>query len=491
MSWLTGLILLASAASTVLASVSYDLYDETKDSGHGLYHIYVDLQITNLRLVDARNSNFQVSGILYYAWRDDLMPGIPSSGKKNGRFYGTGTNQGTPPPAAQNGANSKPLFWPNHVWSNRLGSVAESNPLWVIRWAPPDWTGVSLDPAQSGQGTESSTEWWVTYQVEFVATYLQPQNLRDFPFDRQTVLMVLESRAHSDSTMIWEMAPSLTTDLIPLLGQPDGFNISKPVAFIDTAEYPKVGLKTSRLSVGLVLDRDPSFFVTSFVQPLSLTMCITILTIALMPVSQVGPRNGAATGGIGTTVSWVFVVSNMVPVLPYPTRLHSYLRFCFFMFAAIFVYNSWAYLMLDRFKTQVENARKSFKGRLACFCACCGICTIPGGEPAKVTSSDNKGDKDKDSVEKIGNKKDDDAVVTIEPTEKLLQYFLDKDAKEKEKADKEKAKKEFSVPTACLPGALSDYTSKMDVTFMFIFFTTYIIGTSLILRGPLPSVVIP
>ena len=41
---------------------------------------------------------------------------------------------------------------------------------------------------------------------------------------------------------------------------------------------------------------NPAVMAASAAMP-ALTMCMTILTIALMPVSQVGPRNTATTGG--------------------------------------------------------------------------------------------------------------------------------------------------------------------------------------------------
>ena len=477
----------------------------------GVKHVvYLDMQIVNLRLVDARQSSFSASGILYYAWRDDTLVGTA-----DGKPYG-------PPTAVNN------LFAPNHVWSNRLGTVTEQNALFVVRPAPPAWTGV--DPVASG------SEAWVAYSVEVTATFLQPQNLREFPYDTQTVLMELESRQHSTATMVWQLAPDIYDDLSPSLGQPDGFNISDVTAAVDVSYYPKVGLETSRAKLGLVLDRDPAFFVSSFVQPLSLTMCMTILSIAMLPVGQIGPRNGAATGGIGTTVSWVFVTSNMVPVLPYPTRLHSYLRFCFFLFAAIFVYNAVAYVALDRYKTQMESARKSFNGRLAFCCACCGVCALPALEGDKKKEVAGKDDKDaagkssaavrdsssssaaSEGKESRGeltvvdmDHKADAAEVVEEPpvakrggaakaaaggdaaaeaTLKLLQHFLDKAAEEKAEKDKEKAKKEFKTATACIPGSLADFSARVDLAFMLVFFAVYIVGTVLILKGPLPNVVL-
>ena len=122
--------------------------------------------------------------------------------------------------------------------------------------------------------------------------------------------MDLESRVHSSDAMVWKLAPYIDVELLPLLGQPDGFNVSGTLSDVDVAYYPKIGLRTSRARIGLFLDRDPSFFVTSFVQPLSLTMCMTILAIAALPISQIVPRNVAATGGMSTTVSCASTETN-------------------------------------------------------------------------------------------------------------------------------------------------------------------------------------
>ena len=64
--------------------------------------------------------------------------------------------------------------------------------MFVFRTAPPTWTAQDSGGAPQG---------WVAYQVEITATFLQPQNLRDFPFDRQLVQMDLESRVHDTSAM--------------------------------------------------------------------------------------------------------------------------------------------------------------------------------------------------------------------------------------------------------------------------------------------------
>ena len=219
----------------------------------------------------------------------------------------------------------------------------------------------------------------------------------------------------------------------------------------------------------------------------------------------------------------------MVPVLPYPTRLHSYLRLNFFMFAAVFVYNCFAFVMFDRYKVQMESSRKSFGGRLAFCCACCGCCALPAipkedGDKKKGKEEPAAGNRgsaavrdssSSSSLEEAEGKESDVAVVDMDADappaaaarrgsgkpasrdsseaatlKKLLQFFLDKEAKEQEEKDKEKKKKEFKRATACIPGALSDFAARCDFVFMLLFFSAYILGTVLVLRGPLPRVVL-
>ena len=87
---------LAAADARELAGI-YDPYDPSGTNPPRT--VYVDFQLTTLRLVDARQSSFSASGILYYAWRDDtLLTSIAVDGKPYG------------PPSSTNN-----LFWPNHV----------------------------------------------------------------------------------------------------------------------------------------------------------------------------------------------------------------------------------------------------------------------------------------------------------------------------------------------------------------------------------------
>jgi len=46
------------------------------------------------------------------------------------------------------------------------------------------------------------------------------------------------------------------------------------------------------------------------------------------------------------------------------------------------------------------------------------------------------------------------------------------------------------VATACIPGSLADFSARVDVVFMLAFFSVYLVGTIMVLKGPLPNSVL-
>jgi hypothetical protein len=110
----------AAAEHIRALATDYAFYDPTDPSGTK-HTVYVDLQVINLRLVDARQSTFSASGILYYTWQDNALVGTA-----DGKPYG--------PPTASNN-----LFWPNHV---RCGKRSRCPASWRLRSRRPDIIGL-------------------------------------------------------------------------------------------------------------------------------------------------------------------------------------------------------------------------------------------------------------------------------------------------------------------------------------------------------------
>lgn len=119
----------------------------------------------------------------------------------------------------------------------------------------PHWTGV-----QDSVGT------WITGQIRVTGTFHQPQSLRDFPFDSQSISISIQSIDWPADYMTYAFPPSAVNAFIPQ-EEIDGW--SKAVASV---KIDKVSGRTNvaRAIFTVVVQRIPGFFVNRFVEPLCL-----------------------------------------------------------------------------------------------------------------------------------------------------------------------------------------------------------------------------
>lgn len=119
----------------------------------------------------------------------------------------------------------------------------------------PDWTGV-LDTA----GT------WITGQTRVTGTFLQPQSLKEFPFDSQSASISIQSNTWSAALVTYAIPPSAVDALLPR-EDIDGWSKTGASVKID-----KVSGRTdvSRATFTVAVQRIPGFYINRFVQPLCL-----------------------------------------------------------------------------------------------------------------------------------------------------------------------------------------------------------------------------
>lgn len=120
---------------------------------------------------------------------------------------------------------------------------------------PPDWTGVSGDG-----GT------WITGSIRISGTFLQPQTLKEFPFDSQSASISIQSSSWPADLVTYAIPPGAIDAFIPQ-GDIDGWSKKGASVKID-----KVSGRTdvSRATFTVALERIPGFYINRFVQPLCL-----------------------------------------------------------------------------------------------------------------------------------------------------------------------------------------------------------------------------
>ena len=314
--------------------------------------VWVKANVVGIRAVSAATSSFIFEGSLQYAWRDDSLYYYFNDGDTyadlplvNGRspaaysdFYLQAVASYVPEFAGDKPVTGLPSL------NNAIGVVGRlagsSAEIWKIEYGVPDWLLLDVKAEEGDYST------WVTGLVTYTGLQVQaPQELRDFPYDVQTLSLRLVNRAAvtplnaSDMILKFVAASSAPGGLAS--GDPDGYKI---VATSATTATNGEGFGT--LTLSWTLRRLPDFFVNRFVLPLSLVTVLIIFLLAANPAA----RAMASFTMIGTVVSFLFVSGQSVPALPYRTRLDNYFTLHFFLAFFVGLYNLFATNRADRLK---------------------------------------------------------------------------------------------------------------------------------------------
>jgi hypothetical protein len=312
----------------------------------GARTVYVDCMALSLRLVSAVSSSYVLSAWIFVAWEETAA--LTAKGLVN------------------DGDEYVPLasdFVPAVTLPLKIAATVEG-PAYFVNKGTPEWTGAAPPDANA---------LWVTGSMLVTGTFLQAQSLRDFPFDTQDMVLSLESD-NADADMVFASAPFAAEDFIPP-ADVDGFTTRGAFARVDTASYPSIGFSSSRLQLGLTLERKPSFYLFRFIFPLTLVMIMVFATpsLALGRTDRFSP----AFTGFSATVTFLFVASNSVPQLSYLTRLDMFFALNFISCAAVWLSGLMSYVAADRLKAAAAEARASNGGRLALCCAPRGARAAP------------------------------------------------------------------------------------------------------------------
>lgn len=208
--------------------------------------------------------------------------------------------------------------------------------LTVVYGQWPAWTGLgnaTLDVTYNATSPDGVLQpVFVVGSHSFAVTFTQPQNLIDFPFDKQAATFSFVNSKSTADNLFFVPAPAMTAPgnasslYVPNI---DGFFIESTGAAVDTRG------PNSRVTITYNLARNPAFFVNRFVVPLSMVMVMAALFIGV----DIERRMMVPLTAFASTVSFLFVSGQSVPQLPYSTRLDRYFQLCFFYAFAIFLYN--------------------------------------------------------------------------------------------------------------------------------------------------------
>jgi len=273
--WLSMLLVAFGAIPSESAEVSRPTTGPVK--------VYVTIFIIDVDEINSASQNFDANVYIQYRWRDQRL--------------------------AHKGSKSivRPL---DEIW----------NPL------------IQILNQQSIQQTfarrvEVFSDGRVVYRQRAWGTFSQPLQLRDFPFDEQTIRIDLVAAGYSPEDL------SLTIDngsgIAPVLSIPD-WSVLDWRTQSGVIETGPENTPVSTASLVVDLKRHPGFFIVKVLLPLVLIVLMSWTVFWINP-QNAGPQISISVTAILTLIAFLFSMSSMLPRLPMLTRLDWFVMYSTFL----------------------------------------------------------------------------------------------------------------------------------------------------------------
>ena len=231
--------------------------------------------------IDGANQNFAVNVFLFLEWNDKRLA---SEGGIVRRF---------------------PL---KEVWNPRILIVNQQG---LIRPSMPEVVEVASD------GT-------VTYRQRYVGRMSQPLKLSEFPFDEHDFTIHFVSTGHRPDEL--RFVPGAARDNMGLVGGGMQERLSLPdweilsYQAVKRAYEPVAGTEVSGFVFEFRAKRYAAYYIWQVIAPLVFIVMMSWGGFWIDPTNA-GAQIGVATSSILTLIAYRFMLGNLLPRLPYMTRM--------------------------------------------------------------------------------------------------------------------------------------------------------------------------
>lgn len=249
--------------------------------------VSIGLHISNLADINQASETFAVAGYLMYHWKDPRLAYNPKT-------EGTTTK-----------SSKLEEIWHPHLEMVNFKSSESSD------------TTVDIAP----DGTVSAQE-------RFSKTLSSGLELDRFPFDRQKLLVVVESLKFPKNSVQLKADPakiSIGTDSFVTLSE---WTVNQVNGQSSTSFFPPEKQTYSRVSVEINIQRNSGFYIFKVMVPLLL------ITIASWSVFWINPQEFSTQIGIAftnllTIVALLLVINDSLPKVGYLTFMDGFTMMCF------------------------------------------------------------------------------------------------------------------------------------------------------------------
>jgi len=225
------LLSLLGAAAAQNADLAAPLGEPPLSAAKGVVTVFATISYNKCNAINVVSATFYADYYIVFSWRDDRMIG-----------------RDTPP---------------DDLWfidPERINSAADTtvtlDPSTIsVTNGAPAWLNGTLSPAERGGA-------WIVAGARLTGTLDGAFNLAEFPFDDQSVRIIIESKDNQASTLVWAFPRDLAAQALPYGFEIDGWQILGVEPSEATQRYAALFEDYSRLTIGINLRRRPTYFVS-------------------------------------------------------------------------------------------------------------------------------------------------------------------------------------------------------------------------------------
>ena len=293
----------------------------------GPTEVYVDLIIRNITGINERDEVFEIDAELLAEWTDERLAFDSEQFGAEEKVY-----QGD---VALEKLKTE-IWWPDL-------EIADSR-------GPRDRLAVELRVYEDG---------YVAYAERFRTLVYQPFDLRDFPFDNQTLSLDIRPFSQTVDRVIL-VEPEETK--FKLDWETDEWQILDEHITIEpgSLEDEEVGAYDTAL-VEITISRIPSFYISNFVLPLLLIVAISWAVFWMdFESMHLADRLSVSFTSVLTIVAFDFVMSDSLPKLAYPTLIDRMMTVSYIFLGLTVLENVVGYMMIRKGKPDMAQRIDSF-----------------------------------------------------------------------------------------------------------------------------------
>jgi hypothetical protein len=259
--------------------------------------------------------------------------------------------------------DTESMFTPqlDFVNGNSVTSLVDSPYYFITR---PWW---ATDELMAANNFTDSDIWSVCDQ-RYTGDFTVLLDFEEFPYDSQNAELKIES-LYTAENLVLEFYKPITPDnlksVLPLKFSVIGWNVHGVAISAFNQFYTSYQDSYHRLVIQVHLTRQPDYYVNKFISGVVLLVLLSVMLFVL-PVNE-ADRMSATLATFAGLITYLFVITQDSPRVPYSTRLDSFMAFSFYITAIMFFIHGFLYLFCQVEDEQENQQEKEVEEELLSF----------------------------------------------------------------------------------------------------------------------------